>query len=168
MQDIVIFLDGYVPQLRAATYAVTLIVFLLNIRLWFYVKKLIPDSPTDIQGANIRFIMLSAMLLLLYYAGSGMILLLCFLINLANIFVIKKMTNLIIRRSYSFYITDNVMGDRKDLQRPDLEGLPLFFLEPSFDGFLDSCPFFNDEDKKTIRAKSAALEKERSRKSVFD
>ena len=168
MQDFIIWLDGYVLPLRAAAYAVTLIVFLLNSRRWFYAKKLIPDSPTDIQGANIRFIMLSAMFLLLYYASSGMILLLCFLINLANIFVIKKMTNLITRRSYSFYITDNVMGDRKNLQRPDLEGLPLFFLEPSFDGFLDSCPFFNDEDKKTIRAKSAALEKERSEKSVFD
>lgn len=167
MQDIIIWLDGYMFPLRAAAYAVTLIVFLLNIRLWFYAKKLTPDSPTDIQGANIRFILLSAMLLLLYYAGSGMILLLCFLINTMNIFVIKKMTNLIIRRSYSFYITDNVMGDKKELTRPDLISLPLFFLEPSFDGFLDSCPFFSDEDKKIIKAKSAALEKERGEKSVF-
>lgn len=167
MQDIVIFLDGYVLPLRVAAYAVTLIVFLLNIRLWFYAKKLTPDSSTDIQGANIRFIMLSAMLLLLYYASSGMILLLCFLINTMNIFVIKKMTNLIIRRSYSFYITDNVMGDKKELTRPDLISLPLFFLEPSFDGFLDSCPFFSDEDKKIIKAQSAALEKERGEKSVF-
>ena len=168
MQDIIIWLDGYVLPLRAAAYAVTLIVFLLNIRLWFYVKKLIPDSPTDIQGANIRFIMLSAMLLLLYYADSGIILLMCLIVSLTNIFIIKKMTNLITRRSYSFYITDNLMGDRKDLQRPDLEGLPLFFLEPSFNDFLDGCSFFSDEDKKTIRAKSAALEKERSGKSVFD
>lgn len=167
MQDFIIWLDGYMFPLRAAAYAVTLIVFLLNIRLWFYAKKLTPDSPTDIQGANIRFIMLSAMLLLLYYAGSGMILLLCFLINTMNIFVIKKMTNLIIRRSYSFYITDNVMGDKKELTRPDLISLPMFFLEPSFDGFLDSCPFFSDEDKKIIKAKSAALEKERGEKSVF-
>ena len=78
------------------------------------------------------------------------------------------MTNLLTRKSYSFYITDNVMGDRKELTRPDLEGLLLFFLEPSFDSYLDSCPFFSDEDKKIIKAKSAALEKERSKKSVFD
>lgn len=167
MQDIVIFLDGYVLPLRAAAYVVTIIVCLLNLRLWLYAKKLTPDSPTNIQGANIRFIMLSAMLLLLYYAGSGMILLLCFLINLTNIFVIKKMTNLIIRRSYSFYITDNVMGDRKELTRPDLENLPLFFLEPSFDNFLDSCFFFSNEDKEKIKAKSTALEKERGQKPVF-
>lgn len=167
MQDIVIFLDGYVLPLRAAAYAVTMTVVLLNLRQWIYAKKITPCSPTVIPGIKIRLIMLSAMLLLLYYAGSGIILLMCFLINTINIFIIKKMTNLITRRSYSFYITDNLMGDRKDLQRPDLEGLPLFFLEPSFDGFLDSCPFFNDEDKKTIRAKSAALEKKRNKKPSF-
>ena len=168
MQDIVIFLDGYVLPLRVAAYVVTITVVLLNFRQWIYVKKLTPYNPTDIPGIKIRFIMLSAMLLLLYYASSGIILLMCLMVNLVNISIIKKMTNLIIRRSYSFYITNNVMGDRKELTRPDLESLPLFFLEPSFDGFLDSCPFFNDEDKKIIKAKSAALEKERSGKSVFD
>lgn len=167
MQDFIIWLDGYMFPLRAAAYAVTITVILLNIRQWIYAKKLTPDSPTEVQGVKIRLIMLSAMLLLLYYASSGIILLMCLGVNLVNISIIKEMTNLLTRKSYSFYITDNVMGDRKELTRPDLEGLPLFFLEPSFDSYLDSCPFFSDEDKEIIKAKSAALEKERSEKSVF-
>lgn len=153
--------------IRTAAFAVTVTVILLSIRQWIYARKLKPYSPAEISGVKIRLIMLSAILPALFYVDSGLYLILCFMINLANILAVKKMTNSLTRISYSHYITDNLMGNRKDFTRPDLEGLPLFFLEPSFDSFLDSCSCFSSDDKKRIKAASTALEKERNQKSVF-
>ena len=159
------FLDEYIMPLRTAAFAVTITVFLLSIRQWIYAKKIVPDDLTEIPGVKLRLLMLSALLLTLFYIYSGLYLLLCLLMNLANIFMVKKMTNTLTRIGYNVYVTDNLMDGKKEIERPDLAGLPCFFLEPSFNDYLESCSFFNKEDKKKIRAESAALEK--SRKSAF-
>ena len=107
MQNIIICLDCYMLPIRTAAFAVTVTVILLSIRQWIYARKLKPYSPAEISGVKTRLIMLSAILLALFYTDSGLYLLLCLIINLAHILVVKKITNSLTRISYSHYITDN-------------------------------------------------------------